>query len=179
MLQGRVVGGHEAVEPECVAQQVREHLARDADRDAIDVRVGVHDGLQSGEPDRGLERVREDIPGLPRAALVCGEVHAARGEAVAEKVLGCGDHPLGEVVALDPSGVGDTERRAQVRVLPVGLVHAAPPWIEGDVHHRRECLTVAQAAHLTANQITHVLDQFRAECGGETGGGREHHVPTS
>ena len=69
LIDGGVVGGDEAVEPEGVAQQVLQYLWRGAGGDAVDVRIGVHHRPQTCEADRRLEGVREQVPRAAGAGL--------------------------------------------------------------------------------------------------------------
>ena len=63
---------------------------------------------------------------------------------------------------------------AEVGVLAVGLVDATPAGVAGDVHHRRERLEQADAAHLPTDEVGHLLDGVRVPARGQADRCREH-----
>ena len=108
-----------------------------------------------------------------RVTAVRGHVLAGLGHGVAEEVLGRRDHAGVEVIALQAADEGDAERRREVRVFAVGLVHAAPARVARDVEHRGERLGEADRAHLLTDELGHLLDGVRVPGRGQRDRGRE------
>src|SRR5260221_3179663 len=62
-------------------------------------------------------------------------------------------------VALKATHGGDAHSRAEIRVFAEGLLHTSPPWVTGNVHHRRERLVNAPRARLERRHRVEALDE--------------------
>ena len=157
-----------AVEAPFAAQdRGQEFLGGDA-RDAVDVRVGVHDARHTRVPDGGLERQEELLADLARPEVCRSLVEPAFGRSVADHVLPGGDDPVAHVIsggALKPADVGAAHRGSEIRVFAECLLDPAPARIAGQVQDRREPLSQPQGQHALPNRGRDRLEQLRVPAG--------------
>ena len=95
-------------------------------------------------------------------------VHAVHGAAVAQVVLGVGEHGERSAALLKPVGVGDAHGGRKLGRLAERLVGAAPALVAGDRHHGREGEVGARAGGLFGDGGRDLLDQGRIARGAET-----------
>ena len=161
-----VVGDDGALEPPSTAQQVGQQPRVSGDRQAVDLRVGVHDAPRTAVEDRHLERDEQHVGELTRPGVHRREVAPGPRGRVADEVLERGMHAR----ALQSPDVGRSDRADQVRVLPDALLDASPPRVADDVQHGCEALVDPEGVHGGPDRGPHPLDKLRVE--GRTPGER-------
>ena len=128
-----VVGDGQTVEAESAPEHVGEKATRRGRRLAVQIGVCAHHRLEIGFGDRRTERSRVHLEQFAFAQLHRADVAAPVGHGVAEEVLrGCEDS-FTTVVTLEAADERDADRGAEVRILAVGLLHAAPPRVTREV----------------------------------------------
>ena len=174
LIDGEVVRHHRAVESPLTAEHVGQQPAIAGAHDAVDLLVRVHHRRQAALAHGHLERAEVDIAQLAFGQVRRRPVHPAFGRAVADEVLGGGDHPVDEVVALQAPDERQAHLRHEVRVFAVGLLEPAPARITADVEHRRQALVGTDRAHLAADRVGDRAVVLRPERRGDTDRLREH-----
>ena len=156
-----VVGDDAAVEPPLLAEERCQELVVRGARDAVDLVVRVHHGANARVADDRLERMQVDVVQLPRRDLRRSPVPSALRSAVADEVLGRGDHAGGGVRSLETAHERDAHARDEIRVLAERLLEAAPARVAADVEHGPEALVRARRPHLRPYRVRELLDQRR------------------
>ncbi len=138
VVDGPTIGRHIAPEAPLLTQDLLQQRRTGAARLAVEAVVRAHHRSRLPRHDARLERGQV---GFPQVALAHGCIEVmpvALGAAVNREVLRGGDHLEGlRILALQPFDERHTHDRAQVRVLAVGLLPAAPAWVAEDVDVRR------------------------------------------
>ena len=89
---GFVIRDDQAVKAKLAAQQVGQDGGRGRHQLPIQFGIGVHDGMQAGIPDGGLEGASIGIHQFTPAHVDRGAIHAALRQAVTDEMLAGGHH---------------------------------------------------------------------------------------
>ena len=163
LANGEVVGHDGAVETPLAAQELVEQPRVGAARHAVDLVIAVHHRTQPSHPHGRLERAQVDVAQLTVVEVGWCPVEAAFRGAVADEVLGGGDHAIREVVALQATDVGEAHLRHELRILAVRLLQPAPPGIAAQVEHGRQAVVSADCPHLQPNRVRQLGVEIRTE----------------
>ena len=66
-----------------------------------------------------------------------GPIHAPFGQAIADKMLGRGQHTCVPIIPLQAAHKIDPHLRDEVRVFAKGLFDPPPAWVTGHIYHGR------------------------------------------
>ena len=132
---------------------------------AVDGVVRRHDGARVPFLDCGFERRKMRLG--KRAGVELDGIAVPPSLAdVGHKVLRCGD----DAAALERGHEDAGQFRGEVRIFPVGLLHASPADVGGDVDHGRQHLPDAAATRLARDRVRDTIDECsvpgRRQCDG-------------
>ncbi len=145
-------------------------------RDAIDLVVRRHDRADRQLLHRPFERREEVLAQGALGDLGGADIGAVLGLAVAGHVLeGDEDLVLGQRQGrpLEAADGGQADLGADMRVLAIGLLDAAPARVAGHVDHRRQRQVRTAGAHLAGGDGEDLLGQLGVEGRGQGDGLRE------
>ena len=92
---------------------------------------------------------------------------------VAQEMFAGGDRAVAQVVGLHATHEGNAHNTAQVGILAVGFMDAAPARITVHVKHRREHMIDTDRTSLATGNRSQLFDQLRSERGRQTNRGRK------